>query len=90
MDDDTINLYEAIRWMEAQKEPFRVEFITTSLSKGTGGQVKVIDRALCGAIRANVHKEHMIGLVDLQSDDATPIHTYIYSLCYINGKRVEL
>ena len=87
---EEINLYDAIRWMKKQKAPFRIEFITTSLSYQTGGKIKVINQALVGANQKNSVDEHMIGFRDMDNPDNPPIHTYIYSLCYVNGKKITL
>jgi hypothetical protein len=88
--EETINLYDALRWMEEQKQPFRVEFITTSLSRRTGGKVRVINRALVGPLKDNVNKEFMIGFKDLDQPDEKILHTYIYSITFVNGKKVVI
>jgi hypothetical protein len=90
MEQETINLYDALRWMEAQKTPFRVEFIKTSLTQRTGGEVRVIDKALCGALKNSSFSEHMVAFRDMNAPDASPVHTYIYSLCFVNGKTITV
>jgi len=87
---DEINLYEALEWMKKQKTPFRIEFVKTNLTHQTGGQVKVITQALVGANQKNSVEEHMIGFKDAEHPDNPPIHTYIYSLCYVNGKKITI
>lgn len=87
---EEINLYDALEWMNKQKTPFRIEFVKTNLTKQTGGQIKVINQALVGANQKNSVEEHMIGLKDAETPDAPPIHTYIYSLCYLNGIKITL
>jgi hypothetical protein len=90
MAEETINLYDALKWMDKQKTPFRIEFIKTSLDKQSGGQIKVIPQALRGANQKNSVDEHMVGFRDMNHPDDPPVHTYIYSLCYLNGKKIVL
>lgn len=88
--EETINLYEALRWMEKQKQPFRIEFIRTSLTEKSGGSIKVINRALVGANQKNRNERYMIGFKDMDYPENAPIHTYIYSLCFLNGKKIVI
>jgi hypothetical protein len=90
MEVETIILYEALKWMDKQKTPFRIEFIKTSMDKRTGGQVRVVNRALRAANQKNSVDEHMVGFRDLDKPDDPPMHTYIYSLCFVNGKKIVL
>lgn len=87
---DEINLYNALEWMRRQKKPFRIAFVKTNLTLQTGGDVRVIDQALVGANQKNKVEEHMIGFKDAAHPDNPPIHTYIYSLCYVNGKKITI
>jgi hypothetical protein len=87
---EEINLYDALEWMRKQKAPFRIEFVKTNLTMQTGGEVKVINQALVGANQKNSVEEHMIGFKDIENPDAPPIHTYIYSLCFVNGLKIVI
>jgi len=82
-----IDFYEGIRQhIYESEEPFTVKFVTLSLTKNEGGEVKVLENQLQGPLRDNANKNLMIGLQNADRGDEVK-HIYLHSIMeIINSK----
>jgi hypothetical protein len=85
-EEQTMNLYEALREMRKATTPFSVEFITYSRDRKTGGKRIFIENALCASQQENVLEDKLQGFKKVDNPDEPVRRCYIYSILKYNGK----
>ena len=81
MNAETMNLYEALREMEATKDPFSITFDSYSKTRGEGGERIRYDNMLFAGRKESEHYELVLFRSVL---DDSLLNVHLYSLVMFN------
>jgi hypothetical protein len=76
-----LDFYEGLKIIRKATEPMDITYVSLSLSKNEGGELKTLFRQLPGPIKKNTNSKYMIGLQN--ADTGELVHIYIHSLLSI-------